>query len=171
MGTLAAPRPRARRVAEVASTAFCAVALGLVAVLLLGRVAGYRPLIDYSDSMRPALDSGDVLISRAVPARSIRTGEIVSFSDPAIGGRLVTHRVRAIHAAEKRLFFVTRGDANAVAERWSVPIAASVAEVDLRIPRLGWATAWLNSGLARIVTILLLGLALMTVLVRRIGAA
>ena len=161
---------RTVRVAEVTTSALCALAVGLVVALVLGRIAGYRPLIEYSDSMRPALNAGDVLITHAVPAPSIHTGEIVSFSDPGLAGRLVTHRVRAIHAADERLYFLTRGDANAVPERWSVPRAASVATVDLRIPDLGWATAWLNSSLARIATLLLLTAAAGATLVHRARA-
>jgi signal peptidase I len=162
--------PRAVRIAEVGANTLCALALCRLGVLVLARVAGYRTLIDYSDSMRPALNAGDVLVSHAVPARSIRTGEIVSFDDPALEGRLVTHRVRAIHAADQRLYFLTRGDANAVGERWSVPRAASVAVVDLRIPELGWATAWLNTTLARDATLALLALALGVAALQRIRA-
>jgi signal peptidase len=171
MSWLAPPLPRTVRVAKVASNALCALALGLLAVLLVGRLAGYRPLIEYSASMRPALNAGDVLVSQAVPAQSVRTGEIVSFSDPALGGRLVTHRVRAVHTADQRVYFLTRGDANAVPERWSVPQGAPVAKVDLRVPDLGWATAWLNSGLARIATLLLLALAVGAALAHRARAA
>ncbi len=162
---------RAVRLAELASSALCALALVLLAVILLARLAGYRPLIDYSNSMRPAINAGDVLISHAVPAQSIRTGDIVSFSDAALAGRLVTHRVRAIHASHQRLYFLTRGDANAAPERWSVPRAGSVAKVDLRIPDVGWATAWLNGRLARTATLCLLALVLGAALVRRIWRA
>jgi hypothetical protein len=43
--------------------------------------------------------------------------------------------------------------------------------VDLRVPDLGWATAWLNSGLARIATLLLLALAVGAALAHRARAA
>ncbi len=171
MSRLAPSLARTLRVTEVTTSAICALAVGLLVALLLGRMAGYRPLIEYSDSMRPALNAGDVLITHPITARSIHTGEIVSFSDPALGGRLVTHRVQAVHAADERLYFLTRGDANAVPERWSVPRGASVAKVDLRIPDLGWATAWLNSGLARITTLLLLAAAASAALVHWARAA
>ena len=66
---------------------------------------------------------------------------------------------------------LTRGDANAVAERWSVARTGSVAKVDMRIPAVGWAAAWLNSGLARTATLSLLALALGAALLRRIWRA
>ncbi len=86
-------------------------------------------------------------------------------------GRLVTHRVIAIHAEHQRLYFLTAGDANAVPERWSVARTGTVAKVDLRIPEVGWGAAWLNSGLARTATISLLALVLGAALLRRIWRA
>jgi signal peptidase len=168
-GARAGIRPdRALRAVDHASNVLCALALALLALVLLVRVAGYRPLIDYSNSMRPAINAGDVLISHSVPAQSIRPGDIVSFNDRALGGRLVTHRVLAIHAEHQRLYFLTRGDANAVPERWSVARTSTVAKVDLRIPEVGWAAASLDSGLARTATFSLLALVLGATLLRRI---
>jgi signal peptidase I len=181
MGTLAPSLPRAGRagvrpgralrVADRASSVLCALALVLLGLVLLVRLAGYRPLIDYSNSMRPVINAGDVLISHGAPAQSIRPGDIVSFSDRALQGRLVTHRVLAIHAEHQRLYFLTRGDDNAAPERWSVARTGSVAKVDLRIPAVGWAAAWLNSGLARTTTLSLLALVLGAALLRRIWSA
>jgi signal peptidase I len=181
MGALAPSLPRAERagvrsgralrLADHASSVLCALALFLLALVLLVRLAGYRPLIDYSNSMRPAVNAGDILISHGVPAQNIRPGDIVSFNDPALQGRLVTHRVLAIHANHQRLYFLTRGDANAASERWSVARTGSVAKVDLRIPEVGWAVAWLNSGLARTATLSLLTLVLGAALLRRIWRA
>jgi len=162
---------RALRLADHTSSVLCALALVLLALVLLARLAGYRPLIDYSNSMRPAINAGDVLISHGAPAQSIRPGDIVSFSDSAIQGRLVTHRVLTINAEHQRLYFLTRGDANAAPERWSVPRTGSVAKVDLRIPEVGRAAAWLNGGLARIATLSFLALALGAALLHRIWRA
>jgi signal peptidase len=181
MGALAPSLPRAGRagvrpgrvvrLADHASSVLCVLALVLLALVLLARLAGYRPLIDYSNSMRPAINAGDVLISHGTPAQSIRPGDIVSFNDPALQGRLVTHRVLAIHAEHQRLYFLTRGDANAVPERWSVARTGTVTKMDLRIPEIGWAAAWLNSDLARTATLSLLALALGAALLRRIWSA
>jgi signal peptidase len=181
MGALAPSLPRAERaggrpgralrVADRASSVLCALALVLLGLVLLVRLAGYRPLIDYSNSMRPVINAGDVLISHGAPAQSIRPGDIVSFSDRALPGRLDPPRGLAVHPDHQRLYFLTRGDANAAPERWSVARMGSVAKVDLRIPAVGWAAAWLNSGLARTATLSLLALALGAALLRRIWSA
>jgi len=72
---LGAPRAGLRRVLRAAdrgSGVVCGIALIALAGLLLATAAGYRPLIDHSDSMRPAIRAGDLLITHAAPATSIR---------------------------------------------------------------------------------------------------
>src|SRR6202020_2003198 len=100
--------------------------------------------IDHSGSMAPAIRAGDLLITRAEPATRIRVGEIVSFDDPGLGGKLVTHRVVAIRAAGGRIDFLTRGDANAAAESWSVARRGSVGTLDFRVAGVGRAIAWMS---------------------------
>ncbi len=181
MGGYADPLPFARasggglgrtlRLADRLSNAVCALALALLALLLLARVAGYRPLVDYSNSMSPAINAGDVLIVRPAAASSVRRGEIVAFHDPQRNGKLITHRVVSVHASPKRLEFLTRGDANAAPESWSVARQSSVGEVMLRIPDLGRVTAWLTDALVRSAVLGLLAFALGIVFLRRIWRA
>jgi signal peptidase len=163
--------PRALRVADRVSTAVCALALTLLAALLLATAAGYRPLVDHSDSMRPAIRAGDLLITRGTPASSIRRGTVVSFKDPALAGKLVTHRVIAIHSTAGRVDFLTKGDANSTPETWSVAPGASVGTLALRVPEIGRAIAWMADPLVRTTILTLAALLLSTALLRRIWKA
>jgi signal peptidase I len=167
-GPLLAGVARALRVADRGSGVVCGLALVLLAALLLATAVGYRPLIDHSDSMRPAVRAGDLLITHAEPAGSIHLGQIVSFDDPALNGRLVTHRVVAIHASGKRIDFLTRGDANPTGESWSVPRSGSVGTLKLRIAGVGRAVAWLADPWTRTIVLILVALVLSTALLRRI---
>ncbi len=181
MSVLAQPAPRAvvrpcasargLRIANRASNVLCALALALLTVLLVGSLLGDRPLVEYSGSMSPAIKPGDLLITRPAPAVSIHPGAIVTFNDPALHGRLITHRVIAVHGSRARLQFVTRGDANATAESWSVPRGGTVAVLQARIPWVGRATAWMAAGLARGLTLWLLTLVLSVAVLRRIWSA
>lgn len=169
-----APRAGLRRVlreADRGSGLVCGLALVVLAGLLLATAAGYRPLIDHSDSMRPAIRAGDLLITRAEPATSIRVGEIVSFDDPGLNGRLVTHRVVAIHASPGRIAFLTRGDANSTPESWSVARRGSVGTLDFRIVGVGRAVAWMADPWVRTAVLTLVALALSTALLRRVWRA
>jgi signal peptidase I len=140
-----------------------------VAILMLGAtVAGYHPLIDYSDSMRPAIKAGDVLITHNEPASSIKRGDIVSFIDPGLREKLVTHRVIAIRARDQRIDFLTRGDANAAPESWSAPERGSVSKLVLRVPAVGRALAWMSDGWTRTVVLSVAALLLSAELLRRV---
>jgi signal peptidase len=156
------------RFADLGSNVVCALALTLLAALLLGTAAGYRPLIDHSGSMRPTIRAGDLLITHAVPAASLRVGQIVSFDDPDLGGKLVTHRVVAIQPAGGRIDFLTRGDANSASESWSAARHASVGRMIVQIPGLGRAVAWMADTWARTALLTLVALVLSTALLRRI---
>ena len=162
---------RALRVADRGSSVVCGVALTLLAVLLLAIAAGYRPLIDYSDSMRPAIRAGDLLITRAEPATGIRPGDVVSFRDPALLGKLVSHRVVETHPAGPRIDFLTRGDANSAPESWSAPRSGSIGKLVLRVPDVGRGMAWMADIWVRTTLLALAALLLSTALLRRIWSA
>jgi signal peptidase I len=126
-----------------------AVTLALVAtacLLTLGLLyaAGYRPLVVTSASMAPAVDTGDLVITRAVAPGTVAVGDVVSFHDRSREDRLVTHRVTAMHREGRRVALVTRGDVNSGVERWSSAADARIGRLALRIPRAGYAVTWLT---------------------------
>jgi signal peptidase I len=142
-----------------ALTALCVAALLLVAAVALSRPAGYRLLVDHSDSMRPAIAAGDVLLTRMEPAAKAAPGDIVTFQDPAHRGRLLTHRVVSRRPGGRGYEFVTRGDANTGSERWSIPRDGRVGRHVARVPRVGYAVAHMGNGPVR--TVLVLGAAML----------
>jgi signal peptidase len=102
------------------STLLLAVALAALAAAAASTLAGGALLVERSDSMRPALSAGDLLVTRRAPAEAIRVGDVVTFADAARGGRLVTHRVVAIAHRDAAVVFSTRGDANTATESFAV---------------------------------------------------
>jgi signal peptidase len=156
------------RVGDRAAGGVCVLALILMAALLLGIAFGYRPLVDHSDSMRPAISAGDLLLTHAEPASSIRRGEIVSFKDPALAGKLVTHRVVSVHRVGSRLDFVTKGDANPAPESWSVARDASIGVLWFRVPAIGRTVAWMADPVLRSAILAVAALLLCIALLRRV---
>lgn len=76
-------------------------------------VGGYFPLIVLTDSMYPAIKSGDLIICHTVEAEEVAVGDVISFFDPAGNGTsIVTHRVVEIVNEGGALMFRTRGDNN-----------------------------------------------------------
>jgi signal peptidase I len=164
---VAAPRLRPRRALEAFATA--AVLAGAVALAALGllRFTGHVVLIDRSESMAPAIHAGDLLVTRVVPARTVRPGDVVTFADPTRAGRSVTHRVVSV-GGDRELEFVTRGDANDSTEQWTIAADGTVGRLQLVLPGAGRAIAWLGGPHGRIVLVVLPLLYLGAVALRRI---
>lgn len=143
-----------------------AFALLLAAALPLA--AGDRSFSVRSGSMTPTIETGDVVVTEPVAPLSLRIGDIVTFKDPEGSGRLYSHRVQSIARDGGEVRFVTRGDANTSTERWSVPSDGTVGRVVYRVPKLGYAIAWLGTPPARLALVVLPALLLGWMAMRRI---
>ncbi|MEH3055002.1 MAG: signal peptidase I [Patulibacter minatonensis] len=110
---------------------------GIVLMILAPVVIGWRPYTVLTGSMRPTIEPGDVVMDRPIRVPSMHVGDIVTFSDPTRGGKLVTHRVRAITHAKGLTLVETRGDANSTSERWNVASTDRVGKVMYVIPKVG----------------------------------
>ena len=85
---------------------------------------GFSPLIVLTDSMKPSISSGDLIICRVVDPETISAEEehVISFFDPASKSQsVVTHKVIEVIEKEGKLFFRTQGTANNDADDALVP--------------------------------------------------
>ena len=157
-----------RLLAHAFLTAVCGVALLTLLGVALAKPLGYRILIDHSDSMAPSIRTGDLLLTKVVPPRQAKVGDVVSFHSPD-GGRLITHRVvdRELRPGGNWAF-VTRGDANTGVERWGVSAKGRLGRVTARLPKAGYAAGWLSNPIGRFGLVAIGGLALSLLLARRI---
>lgn len=106
-------------------------------------VLGWMPTTVMTASMSPAIEVGDVVVSRPVPRDAVTVGRVVLATDPDWPGRLRLHRVTEVDAAGD---LVTKGDANPSAD--SSPLHPdSVHGVGvLRVPWVGLPIVWLRTG-------------------------
>ena len=81
----------------------CAVCFTVVVVattLVSGRseasLLGWKPYIVLSDSMQSEFEVGDIAVSRAVDPAALQPGDIVTFQDPEIPGRILIKRCIAV---------------------------------------------------------------------------
>src|SRR5688572_678033 len=109
---------RLRRVADHAALALLVVAAAALVVVLIALFAGLRPFVVRSGSMEPAIDTGDVVVSRPVHPDQLGPGDVVTFRDPTRSAELVTHRVVEVSRQGDQYAFVTKGDANTATEEW-----------------------------------------------------
>lgn len=128
-----------RTIARVTTALVAGAVVTLVAAYAGLLVVGFRPVAVYSGSMRPTLGVGSLAVDRVVPASSVRVGDVITFNDPYVKGRLVTHRVAQIVQTKQGLAYRTKGDANATRDPWAIKLNDKVGRVAFHVPLAGYA--------------------------------
>ena len=118
---------------------------------------GTLPLIVLTDSMYPDIKSGDLIICKAVDAKDVAIGDVISFYDPAgKGTSVVTHMVIDIINEDGKISFKTKGINNNTEDRLPVPEANLIAEyTGIRIPGAGNFAIFMQSTTGLIVCVIL----------------
>jgi signal peptidase len=97
-------------------------------------VVGYKPVAVYSGSMEPKIPVGGLVLDRAIPAKEVRVGDVITFTDPYVKGRLVTHRVIDVLQTPHGLAYRTKGDATPR----TIRLAGQVGRVSFSVPVAGY---------------------------------
>jgi signal peptidase I len=134
------PHRLLRVVRELALTVGAVVGALCLVFTLLGATVGVRPLVFTSGSMAPAIETGDLAITRPVEIARLAPGDVVSVFDAR--GVRITHRVVEVDALRNLLRL--KGDANAVADPLPYP-ADRVDRVLFSVPAGGYVVTWLSS--------------------------
>jgi signal peptidase I len=144
-----------------AAVAVAAAYVGLTAV-------GYKPVAVYSGSMRPTIPVGGLVLDRAIPSKEVRVGDVITFSDPYVKGRLVTHRVIDILQTPHGLAYRTKGDANPGRDPWTIRLTGQVGRVSFGVPVAGYILFYAHTREVRSLLISLAALSLLVGVLRRI---
>jgi hypothetical protein len=128
---------------EVLLTSAAILGVLCLVMVVAGAVFGVRPLMFRSGSMSPAIDTGDLSISRTVDAAGLHRGDIVSVV--AADGQRVTHRL------------VTNTAVDGHRE------LTSAQKVMFTLPRLGYVVDWLSKAPGVYLVALYVGLLLMLI--------
>jgi signal peptidase len=131
-------------------------------------VAGFRPVAVYSGSMVPKLRIGSVAVDRPVAASSVRVGDVITFTDPYVPGRLVTHRVIRIFHTATGAAYRTKGDANTSRDPWTIRLPDRVGRVQFSIPVAGYVLWYAHTREVRTALIALAAVLILAALLRRI---
>jgi signal peptidase len=157
-----------RTITRTAATLLSGLAAAAVFSYLALIALGYKPVAVYSGSMVPTLKVGSLTVDRSVPAASVRVGDVITFTDPFVHGRLVTHRVVRIFHAPHGLAYRTKGDANDTRDPWTIRLPDRVGRVAFSVPYAGYALWYLHTREVRTGLILLSALLLLSWALRRI---
>src|SRR5919205_2745347 len=127
-----------RTIARVTTALLSGAVVTLVFAYAALLVAGYKPVVVYSGSMRPTLGIGSLAVDRVIPATTVRVGDVITFNDPYVKGRLVTHRVAQIVPTKHGLAYRTKGDANKTRDPWAIRLDDKVGRVAFDVPIAGY---------------------------------
>jgi len=157
-----------RTIARVTTALVAGAVVTFVAGYAVLLAAGFRPVAVYSGSMRPTLGVGSLAVDRVVPASKVRVGDVITFNDPYVKGRLVTHRVARIVATNHGVAYRTKGDANTTRDPWAIRLDDKVGRVAFDVPLAGYVLYYGHTREIRALLLLVSGLLVLFALLRAI---
>jgi signal peptidase len=101
-----------------------------------------------SGSMRPGFPVGGVAISERMPMGRLAVGDVILFQNPYQPSVQVVHRIIQLKVGDAGQHVVkTKGDANPVADPWTVTLhGKDVYVVQFTLPLLGYPAVYTNHG-------------------------
>lgn len=133
----------------LAAAVLVAAGVALLLGVLVPRVAGATPYTVATGSMEPSLGPGTLVVARPVDPATVATGDVLTYQLRSGEPTVVTHRVVGVGTtAGGERAFVTRGDANEVADATPVRAVQVRGTVWYAVPWLGHVSS-LASGQQR----------------------
>ena len=157
-----------RTVSKVTVGLFAGSAVAFAVFYAALIVGGYRPVAVYSGSMTPTIAVGGLAVDRTIPAKDVRVGDVITFNDPYVRGRMVTHRVVDVIPTAHGLAYRTKGDANSARDPWTIRLRGQVGRVAFSVPIAGYVLVYAHTREVRGVLICLASILLLFGLLRRI---
>jgi signal peptidase len=125
--------------------------IALAGLALLYFVPGYNLYLVRSESMRPAINMGDLIITGPMDGLingEVKPGTIVTYETSK---ELVTHRVQSVDGEA----LVTKGDAVEDADPWPVTLSDVRGVYLFKIPMVGYLTSFVQTKLGWFLTIII----------------
>lgn len=151
-------------VAAARAVVTLALALGFWAAAPVA--LGWLPTTVMTASMSPAIEVGDVVVSRPMPPDALLPGRVVLADDPDWPDRLRLHRISGIDPDGA---LITKGDANPSADSSPLHPDAVRGVGVLRVPWVGLPVVWLKTAGVVPLGAVAVGFALCVVLALRRG--
>ena len=146
-----------RRVARMTTSLVLGLVVAATAINAGLCLFGYAPVVVYSGSMEPRIPVGSLVITKPVPPRSVKVGNVITFRDPYVAHKLVTHRiVRIVKRPNRPLAYRTKGDANSVRDPWLIELPNDVGRFKLAVPYVGYGLVYAHTREVRTLVILLI---------------
>lgn len=127
------PRRIPRDAGKAIRSTLVVAVIGMVFMWFAYGLFPVYPSVVLTGSMRPYLNPGDLIVS-IKNTGSIREGDVIEFRRDDMW---VAHRVLEVRRAGNHRFFVTKGDANAIADQDLVTTSMVKGKVLTTVPGLG----------------------------------
>jgi signal peptidase I len=108
-------------------------------------IFGFQPMIVHGISMQPVFHTGDLVLTKHVPAAELREGDIIQFR---VGRRDVFHRIIEVQQGSGSPVFITKGD-NMPAPDSPVPAAHVRGRLLWHVPKAGLPVAHVKEYIGR----------------------
>lgn len=120
-------------------------------------ILGIRPFSIQTDSMYPALNPGDLIISNAVKdASELEVGDIITYWTVINGERVLnTHRISEVYDGGNYRIFATKGDNNMIADPLTVHESEVVGKYSFKIPGIGKVFDYLQTSTGFLLVVVL----------------
>lgn len=126
-----------RRYWGIFTTIIVAIVFILAVLLVFFRLFGYEIYTVMSGSMEPEYHVGSLIYVKRVDPTELRQNDVITFVADE-DNTVVTHRIIAIEGTNDALKFLTKGDANDVADGALVHYKNVLGKPAFQIPFLGY---------------------------------
>ena len=94
----------------------------------------YETFVIVSESMRPNINVGDIIVIKKITDDNIKEEDIITFEK---NGEYVTHRVKEIKEQDGDKKYITKGDNNNIEDIEEVKVSEIKGKVITKIPYIG----------------------------------
>ena len=127
--------------AVTSSRAYLIALATLGAIVVLPSLLGWTPSVVQSESMKPHVSTGDIVLASDLPDTSpLPIGAVITFR---VDERTIVHRLVSVNDDNT---LVTAGDANPQLDPWSAGRDDVTGEARLLVPYVGLPGLWLQRG-------------------------
>lgn len=113
---------------------------------------GYKPFIDLTDSMYPAIKAGDLVIVKETDAGKLQKGDVIAFRE---GKSVITHRIIDVKDSNGSRQYITKGDNNNTQDASPVLTSAVEGKFIMDIPKLGNGALFMQTPVGMVIFIAL----------------
>lgn len=138
-----------RALKGLAALAAALTAIVYLVLTIAPKTGLYATFTVLSQSMEPAIPRGSVVIVSPVDPKTLRPGDVITYSSSEPPYPTLTHRIVSIDESEDGRVFHTKGDANILDDPWTMSYAGSAGKVRTFVPLAGYVIAATSTALAR----------------------